>query len=241
MKRMGVSYLAMGCVTVLLIGFGIHLKSQQPEMSLKAKEDAILLATKGGDTEAVKLIVKNDPNLANVSDGGGTLLTYAAGDANVGLVKALLDMGADPALVNRNNETPLYAVVDRGFGQGGINKKDERVKIIQMLAAHPNAQKSVNVKNSEGYAPLTKASEGIPEFVEELLKIPGIDVNVTYCFNGECFTPLMRASLRNNLDIISKLLAHGADVNYRNAYTKTALSYASGKVADALVAAGAKP
>jgi len=76
--------------------------------------------------------------------------------------------------------------------------------------------------------------------IKRLLEV-GSDVNkVTDGGN----TPLQEAALQGNLEIVNLLLAGGADVNFKNEYSETALMVASLKngnpvVVEALVTAGA--
>lgn len=97
---------------------------------------------------------------------------------------------------------------------------------------------NVNLADAKGKTPLGAALETLdPKIVEEVLSY-GADVNIIVDMIG--YSPLMIAAEDFRLNSsVEKIIANGANVNYRTSRGKTALSVAQPKVRDILIAAGA--
>jgi len=85
----------------------------------------------------------------------------------------------------------------------------KRSAVIPLLLAHPDID--VNAKNKYGETPFYHACYGRPSCVREMLKDSRVKVNEP-AQNGQ--TPLWRAALRGNLDIIKWWIASGREMNF---------------------------
>jgi ankyrin repeat protein len=143
-----------------------------------------------------------------------TPLAYAAGAnafipgvtpaENVGLVRALIEHGADVDLVyGRAASSPLYYSV-----------ASLRTATSQLLFAHGARANGPDAGNA-----LFMASER-PGLVADLLA-HGADIDARMTFRGR--TPLIAACWACNLRSVKTLLAHHADVNLKDALGNTAL------------------
>jgi hypothetical protein len=93
----------------------------------------------------------------------------------------------------------------------------DEANALKALAAHPTLVKELP---AEDRAQLGEAAfdNNLPALTL-MLKL-GFDVNTR---GGEGFTPVNHAALRGLVEIVRLLIAHGADVEMRNAYSGTAL------------------
>lgn len=125
---------------------------------------------------------------------GYTVLFEACKRRYKGLVRLLLEHGADPNILNDRGESPLYSCM---FGTINIG-------IVRLLLDH-NA--NVNFQN-HGVTALQVAILDKKLSVIELLLQRGADPNVT---NKEGKTPLCYAVKTSNIAKVRLLLTYGAD------------------------------
>lgn len=159
-------------------------------------------------------------------------LVSAARAGNVGLIRRMIDDGADVNEVGEKNTTALIAAAKRSDGA---------VEVLITAGA------DVNLQDSFGTTPLIAAA-GISHRAVELLIAAGADVNAA---DSAGVTPLIKATRDSfgtmdaivALESTNRLLAAGADVNARADSGETALINAvkSGRadIVERLLAAGA--
>jgi ankyrin repeat protein len=167
-------------------------------------------------------------NLANKR--GEKPLHLAAERGNDSLVEALLQFGANPNVFTRDDDkTPLHFALKK--------KQLNSARILLKHKAH------VNEPDCEGFAPLHYAIFYTPEYATELLKVPGIDLNLA---NKSGDTPLYLAGAKRNYPLVKALLQLGVNPNGSlNSNNKTLLHFAAAQgdslLVEALLLAGANP
>jgi len=159
--------------------------------------DAVHDAVVSGDTEDIRTILKDNPNLAFDKDAfGGTLMGEAASFGNKGVVQLLLASHADVnASADGFHDTPLHCAAANGHRD-----------MAEALLAHGA---NVNAENMFGETPLHLAadtgSKGFKE-VAEFLLAHGADVNAKDKWG---YTPMRLAANAGNKDEIEVLRQHG--------------------------------
>ena len=115
-------------------------------------------AAERGDLEAVKMLLKKDPNLVfSRDDSGETPLHGAAYEGRREVAEALLANKADVNARNYEGETPLHWAAIAGH-----------LDVAKVLLA---AKADANVEAPNGYTPLRLAEiEGYHDVVEVLLQ-----------------------------------------------------------------------
>lgn len=228
-----------------------------------------------GDCKTVRILLDfgADPNATNRA--GATALLWAAGDPKKALL--LLARGANPNVKSVVGRTPLLAAASQdgagpvvqallahgaelepkdklegpralwtGNGQSTPLIEAARASDGVALRALLAAGASVNGTDSHGGTALTEAiTLGNVENVRLLLKA-GAHVRIQV--GAQEYTPLMIAAMRKNSEIVSLLLAAGADVNAKDASGASALMWAAyatenaePRIVHLLLAAGADP
>ncbi len=122
---------------------------------------ALILAARGGYTDAVKTLVAAGADVNHISAGDKTSpLLIAAINGHFDLAKWLLDQGADPNVAASNGVTPLYAALNvtwapralypqpRAFNQQQITYLDF-MKALLEKGANPNLRLTKKVWYSE--------------------------------------------------------------------------------------------
>lgn len=107
----------------------------------------LLDAVKGGDVEAVKMLLSNgvDPNIRENDKYGWTALLYAQENNDLDLVKALVAHGADVNMGDNNNRTPLICASRLG-----------NTSIVKLLL---DKGADVNAKDNIGWTALNQARQ----------------------------------------------------------------------------------
>lgn len=160
-------------------------------------------------------------------------LHFAVVDADIPVIEALLDRGADLEAVDAAGLTALHVVV--GLSHNPELKRPDVVALLLGRGANANAQTTqggdvplhfandtlvaalllnygadVNQKNEHGKTLLHSASFGTDVALVALLLEHGADVNAV-ANNG--YTPLLNALGSGEAAIVRLLLEHGADAN----------------------------
>ncbi|MBY0494963.1 MAG: ankyrin repeat domain-containing protein [Cyanobacteria bacterium] len=161
---------------------------------------ALILAARGGFTEAVKALVAGGASVNQISEGDHTSpLLIAAINGHFDLAKWLLDQGANPSAAADNGVTPLYAALNvtwapralypqpRAFNQQQITYLDF-MKALLEKGADPNLRLSKKVWYSEYNFDLAGVDEA-----------------------GA--TPFWRAAFAGDVAAMALLYEHGADPN----------------------------
>lgn len=158
------------------------------------RKSAVFSAVIAGNLEIIRLLMTGEVNVNMRGFGGNTLLMLAA-DADVDIVKYLMEKGADPALRNDEGETALMKAVrsyketgfstvryliERGSDVNAVNRKNETalilavkksdVKLVRLLIEKGCA---LSPKDEAGKSALTYAIENSNSELAGLLEKAG--------------------------------------------------------------------
>jgi len=151
--------------------------------------------------ETVSRLIAQGADLDARQNDGATALHWAVYYGDTDMVQALLDAGATPDLANRNGSTPLWLAASRG---------EARV-ISALLAAGADANELLPL----GRRPLMLAARsGVVDAVNVLLDA-GAAPNAAETERGT--TALMQAADQGHADVLSVLIARGANIEARSA------------------------
>ncbi len=203
--------------------------------------------TSSDETARIRDVIKNSPDLINApTKDGRTLLQTAAADGDLAVVKLLLDNGAAVDGIKRGDVTPLHFAAANGHKA-----------VVDFLLAHGA---KVDARTDAGLTPLLLAvARGYATIVRSLLDA-GASAGIATDQNksassyweqqlGEQFglgkTVLHVAVISGYGSSLPLLIEKGAEVNARDRWGRTALSYAAEKqnleAVKALLAAHADP
>lgn len=85
-------------------------------------DDKLIEAVKAGDCEAIDHLLASGSSVNQSDEHGWTPLSYAAGKGDLATVKLLIERGADPFKVGRDNRTPYMIALAAG-----------RLKVVKYL------------------------------------------------------------------------------------------------------------
>eukprot|EP01114_Cavostelium_apophysatum_P023321 TRINITY_DN8743_c0_g1_i4.p1 TRINITY_DN8743_c0_g1~~TRINITY_DN8743_c0_g1_i4.p1 ORF type:complete len:2119 (-),score=526.12 TRINITY_DN8743_c0_g1_i4:35-6391(-) len=176
---------------------------------------AVIEATKRGDKEKLTGMIKQSKDLLRITDlNDQTLLHLACYHGHENLVTYFLKQKLDPMATDLHLWTPLHCAASNGY-----------VKIMDVLLKE---DVDVNAKTDENTTALhyLVKSTWSEEFSEQIfLTLIGksADINVE---NNQGETPLHKASLVGNLEMVKLLLDHSADPNIKNKHGETPLHFA---------------
>ncbi|KAI1333095.1 ankyrin repeat-containing domain protein [Xylariaceae sp. FL0255] len=159
------------------------------------------------NTTLLDVVFNKHPDLdINVQDTGGeTPLIYAAKSGNVGVIRKLLKLGADPSISNMIGRTAIELLT---FDPPeGI--------LTQLIPKDHNLPDTVLVQPSK---------IGLLNVVKVLLNAQKGDVNASLRNNR---TALVLAAIEGHAEIAELLLDHGANVNVVTTKGKTPLHFAA--------------
>jgi ankyrin repeat protein len=148
------------------------------------------------NTDIAALLLKNTTDQTQVS-----VALYFITDKNLDITRLLLARGANVNITGTYNATPLDVALVRGCGDAyaGIWSK-----------------KPQDVKNSPCTS--TAVIQTVTLLLEHGAKVDMPENNGVY--------PLMRAAETGNLNLVKVLIAHGANINVRDAKNHSVLEYA---------------
>ena len=160
----------------------------------------LVTALKNQNLAAARMLVRQkiDVNAADVD--GSTALQWAAHWNDVDLVKLLLTAGAKPNVATRYGVTALHEAAT--IGSAPV------VGALLKAGAHANAA------YGDGETPLMLAARAGSLGGVKLLLEAGADVNAAETFRGQ--TALMLAAVENHADVVTALLAAGAQPSTRS-------------------------
>ena len=155
------------------------------------------------------------------ADEESTSLHSALASGRIGMIKRLLDRGADVDERDELLQTPL-----------DVASKEGKLEIATTLIKYGA---DVNSRDTIGWTPLHTAARYGHIDVVRLLLDNGADMNTV---QRNYQTPLHMASINCYLEVVQLLLERGANVQLRNAYGRTpsqeALTKGHGKIAQLL-------
>jgi ankyrin repeat protein len=195
-----------------------------PETKPQAVNERLLHACAAGKLKDVQdaLAAGADANAVSPKNRfGSPALTYAVSFPEI--VQALLKAGASPTKTDTSGVMPITIAA----GSGSVKSVEE------LLAAGSPAE----CKGKDGITPLlAAASEGRLDNARILIT-HGANVNAT---DSNSHTPLLNTVLsqkgkpEDRMGLIRLLVAHGADVTKKEKSGRTALTYASINLANAM-------
>ena len=172
---------------------------------------SIIEAAKIGNTEVVKLLLKENADVNIQNENGWTSLMLASLNGHSQVVELLLKANADVNIQDEDGWTALMIASLNGHTQ-----------VVKLLLKE-NAD--VNIQKENGWTVLMSASlNGHNTQVVELLLKENADVNIQ---NENGMTALMIASLNGHTQVVELLLKENADVNIQDKNGWTALMIAS--------------
>jgi ankyrin repeat protein len=171
---------------------------------------ALILATREGGLESMKVLLDAGAPINQQSANGNTALIVAAMNGNAETINYLLERGADVNLANGQGWTPLYLTVkartmEKGTMPNPKIDEDGLYKAIVFMLDHGvnvNARIRGNTEVHNGIAATWLRESGATAF--------------------------LRASFCADLPVMKLLLAHGADPNIATTDNTTALMALSG-------------
>ncbi|XP_062377181.1 transient receptor potential cation channel subfamily A member 1b [Sardina pilchardus] len=233
-----------------------HLIRKHPEC-LAAKDDAgatpLHHATSGGSLEVIRLLVSNTgPEGLNLCDGQGNTPLHWAVDKHMGDSCALLlDLGANPNILNAALMSPLHLAISKGhndmvelllsFSVTDANLEGDLGNTPVMLACSNNNCQALHIlfkygaklcsQNKLGhYAIHAVTFNGSKEAMEVIIKKGeelghNVETHLNYLDKSQC-TPLHLAVRGGNIEVIKLCIENGARVNQQQADKSTALHLA---------------
>jgi ankyrin repeat protein len=176
--------------------------------------DSLIRLVQSGSLEGICSAIQDQPGCVDLADeDGNTLLDYAIGLRKVGLVRALIVMGAKLDVAD-GTSTYLHDAVDVG-GQAGLD----------IGRALLSGGADTNLLAFNDWTPLHRAAEyGYVDFVKLLLEY-GADPNARTRID-ERDTPLMTSARAGHVDVVRVLLERGADASLQDSCGRTALMIA---------------
>ncbi|XP_076873728.1 ankyrin repeat and SOCS box protein 2-like isoform X2 [Brachyhypopomus gauderio] len=160
-----------------------------------------------GQEQCVRALLRVQPGMINKRTlKDETALLLAVSREMVSCVECLLENGANPDIVNKDKETPLYKACEK-----------ENLEIVAMLLNHRAA---VNKNCIQGWTALHEAvCRNNVEICEMLVKA-GAKVSIPNIYG---ITPIFVAAQSGRIDALRFLLKNGADINSQAADGATAL------------------
>ena len=195
--------------TALARAFVAILATAWSSVSIGAADDRLVQAVRRGDIAAVGVLAK-DRTLVNAPQAdGATPLHWAAHRDDLAVTDLLLKSGASPDAANDLGVTPLSLACTNGSAA--------IVARLLEAGANPNA-------NGSRVPPLmTCAQTGNVNAVKALLA-HNADANAKEPLRGQ--TALMWAAAQKHPEVVSALLARGADVRARSSFTRVIVNRA---------------
>lgn len=179
-------------------------------------QSALMWAAAEGHAAVVETLIALGADIRARSNAGTTPLLFAARKGGIGAVRALLEAGADVNESRPDGAAPLLAAV--------VNGHEDLVDLLLAAGADPNAEGGSTRLTVQGMRaepmPLTIRKLGYSERESEGI-VPGNIFGrplqaAVHVANWHISDQFIAVNL-DRLRVLRALLAHGADVNGRNA------------------------
>ena len=204
-------------ILISLINYGANVNirtSNTIRENSNIKKSLIYEFTELGEKDLCKIAIEKGANYKEKIEGN-SLLHLAVEKGHKTLISLYLDYAILIDEKGENNETPLFWAVKKG--------NFEITKFLISKGANPN------LANITGDTPLTVSVSRMDLDTTRFLLDKGADINV---INEIGNTLLIEASKgnhtskKNSIEMITLLLKYGLNINSKNIYGNTALSYA---------------
>lgn len=172
-------------------GDEIDLSPLPPNANAKGGVTALMVATREGSLEIMKMLLDGGADINQQSGNGSTSLLIAVQNGNADTARLLLERGADVNIATAKGWTPLFMAVkartrERGTVPSPVIDPVAMMDVIKLIVdkgANVNAQLKANTETYGATTWLTEAGA----------------------------TALLRASFCGDLEVMKLLMAHGAD------------------------------
>lgn len=173
----------------------------------------LLYAARSGCTQCAEAMLDAGADVNRPNPDGVTPLMVAIDNFRFGTARLLLERGANPHTWDWWGRTPLYVAVDMSSYRGRLGEEREEggtsaLDIVTLLLAagvNPNPQLNMHRPGRGG---------NTSRFVDDLLTTGA--------------TPLLRAAIGHDREVVERLLEHGALVDLPNVMGVTPLMGAAG-------------
>lgn len=186
-------------------------KKKEEEILPKKYEGNFFNIARNGSLDEVKKALKEGANVNEKNDEWCTPLMFAAEEnSDPMVIKTLIEAGAILESKTKGGATPIMGAVQK-------NPNIEVLKILIKEGAN------VNKENEIGFTPLIYAAiyNSNPDFITILIEA-GADINYT---NKIGYNAFLYAVLNNSIEIVQRLVSHGAYVLQRDVNGLNALDH----------------
>ena len=215
----------------------LYLAIILPEMSQdiskpnqKFNGDNLISALSTMGFDRVLSALKPEPALLNTKNSNGlTPLHQAALEGNYNTIKILLSLGADPSILNKRGQNPLFSALILPFLHD-TQLVQNKVKIFRLLKDKGN--QILNHQDDSGNTVLHQmALHGLENLIKEMLTT---NLDLAYIKNNHIHYPIHTAILNNQIKSVIPLLKieNGANLEDSNGWMSIhyAARYADKKV-----------
>ena len=169
-------------------------------------------AADGGRRKIVELLLSHGASTEIRSDNFGITPIYlAANNAHVGVVRMLVDAGANINHIDENGRTPLDEASRRNH-----------FEVVHLLLKRGAF---LDTRDRWGYSPLHRACQKGNHQIAKMLLEKGANPSVIE--RDHWWTPLHEAIHLNRLDVVDQLIRHGAKLELKNDGRYTPLCFAA--------------
>ena len=205
-------------------------------------------AAQAGDAATVAALLRTNPGLiASTDDTGRTPLLWACRGVHLGVVRLLVERGADVNALDGSRIAPLHSVASRGHLEAASllvargARLDARMADgatpLHLAARNGHAEVAgwlfekgapLDARDGSEDSPLHAAARADKWTVVELLagRVPAKRVAVLNVRDFDGSTVLHLASRSGRTDTVARLASQGADLDFRNTLGQTAYNLA---------------
>jgi len=169
----------------------------------------LMEATIQRNNRIMSYLLRNDANLEIKANNGATALMVAVNADNIRGARLLLEGNANPNIYDNNGSSPLMKTISLG-------KNPDMVELLVEFGA------DVNAKSPDGTPVLMAYPYRDRIAVYKELIAHEADLNIT---NAEGQTPLIKAVLEGNLEMVKILMEHGANPHVKDNFDASAIDY----------------